>query len=187
MGKCSIYTRTGDKGMTSLVGGKRVSKTHVRLETYGDVDELNAHIGLLRTFLTDEEDKATTLWIQHKMFVIGSHLATDTSDTQLSWSSNLSDNDLQKLETAIDEMDGIVPKLHAFILPGGCKGSAQCQITKTVCRRTERQLLRMAETCQVDEHILAFMNRLSDYFFMLAQKINFQTNTAEIFWDKDCK
>lgn len=195
MGKCTIYTRSGDKGTTSLVGGKRVCKTHVRLEAYGDVDELNAHIGLLRTYLTDADDQAITLWVQHKMFVIGSWLATDTTDTPLSGAGPstqlragcLGDSDLQKLEQAIDAIDETVPKLHAFLLPGGCKGSAQCQVARTVCRRTERQILRMAETCQVDEHILAFMNRLSDYLFMLARKLNFRAGATEIFWDKNCK
>ncbi|MDO4949344.1 MAG: cob(I)yrinic acid a,c-diamide adenosyltransferase [Bacteroidales bacterium] len=187
MGKCSIYTRSGDKGMTSLVGGKRICKTHVRLEAYGDVDELNAHIGLLRTYLADENDLAFTLWVQHKMFVIGSWLATDTSNTPLSAASCLCDNDLQRIENAIDAIDETVPKLHAFLLPGGCEGSAQCQVTRTVCRRTERQILRMAETCQVDGLMLAFMNRLSDYLFMLARKLNFQAGATEIFWDKNCK
>ena len=144
MKKSLIYTRSGDKGKTSLVGGARVSKTHVRLEAYGTVDELNSQLGLLYTYLTDEADKKTILWIQHKLFSVGSYLATDQTNTTLHVESQISDTDIQRLENVIDETDAQLPPLKAFVIPGGVRGSAVCQVCRTVCRRAERRILDMA-------------------------------------------
>ena len=184
--KSLIYTRTGDKGKTSLVGGARVKKTHVRLEAYGTVDELNSQLGLLYTYLTEEGDKKLILWVQHKLFSIGSYLATDQSNTALRIESQIVDEDIHRLENAIDEADASLPPLKAFVIPGGSRGSAVCQVCRTVCRRAERRILTMAEEHEVTENVSAFVNRLSDYLFVLARKMNLLAETDEIYWDKSC-
>lgn len=184
--KSLIYTRTGDKGKTSLVGGARVKKTHVRLEAYGTVDELNSQLGLLYTYLTEEGDKKLILWVQHKLFSIGSYLATDQSNTALRIESQIADEDIHRLENAIDEADVSLPPLKAFVIPGGSRGSAVCQVCRTVCRRAERRILTMAEEHEVTENVSAFVNRLSDYLFVLARKMNLLAETDEIYWDKSC-
>ena len=184
--KSLIYTRTGDKGKTSLVGGARVKKTHVRLEAYGTVDELNSQLGLLYTYLTEEGDKKLILWVQHKLFSVGSYLATDQSNTALRIESQIADEDIHRLENAIDEADASLPPLKAFVIPGGSRGSAVCQVCRTVCRRAERRILTMAEEHEVTENVSAFVNRLSDYLFVLARKMNLLAETDEIFWDKSC-
>lgn len=186
MKKSLIYTRSGDKGKTSLVGGARVSKTHVRLEAYGTVDELNSQLGLLYTYLTDEADKKTILWIQHKLFSVGSYLATDQTNTTLHVESQISDTDIQRLENVIDETDAQLPPLKAFVIPGGVRGSAVCQVCRTVCRRAERRILDMAEEYEVSEEVSAFINRLSDYLFVLARKMNLLYGVDEIYWNKSC-
>ena len=184
--KSLIYTRSGDKGKTSLVGGARVPKTHVRLEAYGTVDELNSQLGLLATYLTAEEDKRLILWIQHKLFSVGSYLATDQTNTTLRIESQIADEDILRLEKAIDEADALLPPLKAFVIPGGSRGSAVCQVCRTVCRRAERRILAMAEEHEVTENVSAFVNRLSDYLFVLARKMNLLTQTDEIYWDNSC-
>ncbi len=184
--KSLIYTRTGDKGKTSLVGGARVKKTHVRLEAYGTVDELNSQLGLLYTYLTEEGDKKLILWVQHKLFSVGSYLATDQSNTALRIESQIADEDIHRLENAIDEADASLPPLKAFVIPGGSRGSAVCQVCRTVCRRAERRILTMAEEHEVTENVSAFVNRLSDYLFVLARKMNLLAETDEIYWDKSC-
>ena len=184
--KSLIYTRTGDKGKTSLVGGARVKKTHVRLEAYGTVDELNSQLGLLHTYLTDEADRKLILWVQHKLFSVGSYLATDQSNTALRIESQIADEDIHRLENAIDEADASLPPLKAFVIPGGSRGSAVCQVCRTVCRRAERRILTMAEEHEVTENVSAFVNRLSDYLFVLARKMNLLAETDEIYWDKSC-
>ena len=184
--KSLIYTRTGDKGKTSLVGGARVKKTHVRLEAYGTVDELNSQLGLLYTYLTEEGDKKLILWVQHKLFSVGSYLATDQSNTALRIESQIADEDIHRLENAIDETDALLPPLKAFVIPGGSRGSAVCQVCRTVCRRAERRILTMAEEHEVTENVSAFVNRLSDYLFVLARKMNLLAETDEIYWDKSC-
>ena len=184
--KSLIYTRTGDKGKTSLVGGTRVAKTHVRLEAYGTVDELNSQLGLLYTYLTDEDDRKLILWVQHKLFCVGSYLATDQANTTLRIESQVADEDIVRMEKAIDEADGQLPPLKAFVIPGGSRGSAVCHVCRTVCRRAERRILAMAEEHEVTENVSAFVNRLSDYLFVLARKINLLSQTDEIYWDKSC-
>lgn len=187
MKKSMIYTKTGDKGTTSLVGGTRVPKTHIRLEAYGTIDELNSHLGLLQTYLTDEADKQLISRVQNKLFSVGSYLATDQQKTELRMESRIEGYDIELLEQAIDAIDNALPPLNAFILPGGARGAAICHICRTVCRRAERRILVLAEECEIDAHVTAFVNRLSDYLFILARKLNQLTKTDEIFWDKSCK
>ena len=186
MKKSLIYTRTGDKGKTSLVGGTRVPKTHVRLEAYGTVDELNSQLGLLYTYLTEEDDRKSILWVQHKLFSVGSYLATDQNNTTLRMESQIADEDIHRLERAIDEVDALLPPLKAFVIPGGSRGSAVCQVCRTVCRRAERRILAMADGHEVTENVSAYINRLSDYLFVLARKMNLLSQTDEIYWDKSC-
>lgn len=186
MKKSLIYTRTGDKGKTSLVGGTRVPKTHIRLEAYGTIDELNAQLGLLYTYLIEEDDRKLILWVQHKLFSVGSYLATDQNNTTLRIESQIADEDVQRLEYAIDEVDGQLSPLRAFVIPGGSRGSAVCQVCRTVCRRAERRILAMAEEHEVATNVSAFVNRLSDYLFVLARKMNLLSQTDEIYWDKNC-
>ena len=181
-----VYTRTGDKGTTSLVGGTRVPKTHIRLEAYGTIDELDTHLGLLCTYLMVPEDKEMVLWVQHKMFTIGSYLATDQEKVELRVESRILDKDIERLEDAIDVIDHSLPPLKSFVIPGGSRESAVCQIGRTVCRRAERRILALAEECEVDEKVIAFVNRLSDYLFVLARKLSILGQTDEIYWDKSC-
>lgn len=190
MKKSLIYTRTGDKGTTSLVGGVRVPKTHARLEAYGTMDELNAQIGYLISLMEDGEDKEMLKFVQHKLFTLGSYLATDTSKMNLGTESHILPEHVARLEQAIDETDASLPELRAFILPGGSLAASVCHICRTVCRRAERRILaleEMDEKCEIDENVKQFVNRLSDYLFILSRKLNQLTRHDEIYWDKSCK
>ena len=171
MKKSIIYTRTGDKGTTSLVGGQRVSKAHDRIESYGTVDELNSFIGLLITALNDEKD---------------TDFLSDQATTELKIESKVTPESIERIEREIDRLDNELPKMHAFILPGGCRSAALAHVCRTVCRRAERQIYRLAENCPVEEPVLIFMNRLSDYFFVLARKECINNNGKEIIWDYTC-
>ena len=183
MKKSIIYTRTGDKGTTSLVGGQRVSKAHDRIESYGTVDELNSFIGLLITALNDEKDTDFLSFIQHKLFTIGSYLATDQATTELKIESKVTPESIERIEREIDRLDNELPKMHAFILPGGCRSAALAHVCRTVCRRAERQIYRLAENCPVEEPVLIFMNRLSDYFFVLARPVSGSDNKESALTD----
>ena len=156
------------------------------MEAYGTVDELNSQLGLLYTYLTEEDDRKLVLWVQHKLFSVGSYLATDQNNTALRIESQIADEDIQRLEHAIDEVDAQLPPLKAFVIPGGARGSAVGQVCRTVCRRAERRILAMAEEHEVTENVSAFVNRLSDYLFVLARKVNLLSQTDEIYWDKSC-
>lgn len=187
MKKSLIYTKGGDAGETSLVGGIRISKTNQKLESYGTVDELNSQVGLLTTYINNEEDLKLLRKIQHTLFNIGSYLATDREKTELHCTSIIRDEDVKIIEAEIDKIDSILPKLNKFILPGGSRGSAVCGVCRTVCRRAERQILKLHEVSEIDANLLAYMNRLSDYFFILSRKINKDDKKEEIFWDNSCK
>ena len=155
MKKSLVYTKTGDKGTTSLVGGSRVPKTHIRLEAYGTVDELNSHLGWLNTYLQDESDRDFILSIQHKLFAIGSHLATDQEKTQLKAASIITPENVENIEREIDKLDEQLPELCAFIIPGGSRGAAVCHVCRTICRRAERRILALSETCTISPEVLA--------------------------------
>lgn len=187
MKKSLVYTKTGDRGTTGLIGGTRIPKSHIRLEAYGTVDELNSNIGLLITYLNGEHDREFLLHVQNKLFAVGSHLATDQEKVQLKDASIITLADIERMEREIDAMDEILPPLTAFVLPGGAPGAAVCHICRTVCRRAERRILALAETCQISPELLAYVNRLSDYLFVLSRKINFNEGKVEIFWNNSCK
>ncbi len=182
MKKSMVYTRTGDKGMTSLVGGTRVPKNDIRLEAYGTVDELNSEIGLLVSLITDERDVAFLHGVQNRLFVVGSNLATDQSITELRQASVMTTEDVEEMEREIDRIDSALPKHNAFVLPGGCQASAVCNVCRTVCRRSERRILTLAQEAQVQEELMKYINRLSDYLFVLSRKINIDSKKDEIFW-----
>ncbi len=187
MKKSLVYTKTGDRGTTALVGGTRVPKTHIRLEAYGTIDELNSHLGVLIAHLTDEHDAGFIRAIQHRLFAIGSHLATDLEKMRLNCASIITTENIENIEHEIDVIDDQLPELRAFILPGGSLGAAQCHVCRTVCRRAERRILALAETCTIAPELVAYVNRLSDYLFILSRKINNMDGKAEIFWDNSCK
>ena len=179
-----IYTRTGDTGMTSLVGGQRVPKTHLRLEAYGTVDELNSHLGLLLTYLIGDTDRAMILSVQNLLFSIGSMLATDTTQRDVRPGRYVTTQDVEELEHAIDAAENGLSPWRGFILPGGTRGAAVAHICRTVCRRAERQIHRLAEQTEVDSMLTTYINRLSDYLFVLARKINKSESVEENIWHK---
>jgi len=177
-----IYTKTGDTGETGLIGGTRVSKSDVRIEAYGTVDELNSYIGLLICYDAIQDQKSVLEKIQHKLFVIGSHLATDLNATTLSEKSIISTSDITKIEQEIDKMNGELPDLCAFILPGGSFEASFCHICRTVSRRAERRIVALNNIQNIDNKIIIYINRLSDYLFTLARFVSFKLGTKEILW-----
>ena len=193
MEKSMIYTKTGDKGMTSLVGGQRVSKTDLRLEAYGTVDELNSQLGLLLTEVGDASDHALLNEVQNHLFVVGGYLATDQSTTQLRAQSVVTPAMIESLEKAVDEIDSSLPKLRAFVLPGGTRGASMAHVCRTVCRRAERRILALnnqlkeRDEAELDANVLSYMNRLSDFLFVLARKMNIIEGQKEIIWKNPCK
>ncbi|MEG1581195.1 MAG: cob(I)yrinic acid a,c-diamide adenosyltransferase [Bacteroidaceae bacterium] len=180
MKKSNLYTRTGDDGTTSLVGGVRVEKTHVRLEAYGTIDELNSQLGLLLAYLppsTPSSDRFCVVNFQNKLFAIGASLASPEGQP---YAKPLTPLDIKELEVAIDVLDADLPPLHQFILPGGTRAAAICHVCRTVCRRAERRMLGVREQGEVDPLALVYINRLSDYLFALARKLNFRAKKQEI-------
>ncbi|MDE7427199.1 MAG: cob(I)yrinic acid a,c-diamide adenosyltransferase [Muribaculaceae bacterium] len=183
--KSNVYTRTGDSGTTSLVGGTRVPKTHPRLEAYGTVDELNSWLGLLIQLPeVPAPQKEVMAQIQHKLFDIGCMLATEPDSA---WQpQSLPESALTAMENAIDTMDAQLPVHNRFILPGGTCASAYANIARTVARRTERRILTLAQDAPVDPLLIKYINRLSDYLFILSRAINISCGASEIFWNKNC-
>lgn len=184
MKKSLVYTKTGDKGKTSLVGGTRVSKTHIRLESYGSVDELNSFVGWLNVEIHDEETHRFLLFIQHKLFTVGSYLATETESMAPKAASILTEADISRIEQQIDKTDSELPRLNRFVLPGGCESASRAHICRTVARRAERNVYRVAENYPVATEVLVFLNRLSDYFFVLARRES-NKYSKEIYWEQD--
>lgn len=178
-----VYTKTGDKGQTSLVGGQRVSKCCERLESYGTVDELNSHIGVLITYCSDDKDKDFLVDVQGKLFVVGGYLATDNSQREIRQGNIVTTEMVEEVEHEIDRLQELLPPLKLFILPGGSRAASYAHVCRTVCRRAERCILRLVETgAEVDDNVAAYVNRLSDYLFVLARKLNVDNNTGDIVW-----
>ncbi len=176
-----IYTKTGDKGKTSLFGGKRVSKAHPRIESYGTIDELNVHTGLLRDHLTDPRVCNILLEIQDRLFTIGSCLAADPDKPHLI-KPDLIPDDILTLEREIDDMNKSLPEMHAFVLPGGHPSVCYCHLARVVCRRAERLVITLHEQEKIDDLIIQYLNRLSDYFFVLSRLVGQRLNAKEILW-----
>ena len=178
-----IYTRTGDNGTTSLVGGKRVSKTDPRLDAYGTIDELNSFIGLmLSTMDSKAENPENIRWIQQKLFNIGGCLATDTSAFELPESCKVQAQDVERIEHMIDAVQEGLPQQHSFILPGGTQAASYAHVARTVCRRAERLILALPDEAKAPSELLQYVNRLSDYLFVLARRINFFAGVDENIW-----
>ena len=187
-----VYTRTGDKGMTDLVGGVRISKTDPRLEAYGTTDELSSHLGLLAAMMANdehplEEERQMLVRCQNNLFIIGSYLAIDQSQTPLYDFAKLPDGETALLEERIDNLMATLPERQGFVLPGGTVSAAQCHVCRTVCRRAERRILELAQKAQVDDYIIQYVNRLSDYLFVLAKIINFNAGQSENLWQNTCR
>lgn len=176
-----IYTKTGDSGITSLIGGIKVPKHHLRVECYGTIDELNSHIGLINGHDTCQKTADELLEIQHLLFAIGALLASDPENVKMKLYS-LSNDDIKFLETAIDHMDRELKPLKNFILPGGSPLVSNIHIARCVCRRAERLVVQLAASSEVSSNIIVYLNRLSDYLFILARKVAKDTGVKEIVW-----
>jgi cob(I)alamin adenosyltransferase len=180
-----IYTRTGDDGTTGLIGGSRVKKHNIRLESYGTIDELNSYIGVIRSMQTDPHTDQVLEIIQNKLFVIGANLATDESINLIKKQLPCKKADIELLENEMDDMSKSLPELRNFILPGGSQVSSFCHVARTVCRRAERHMVELAESKEVAPLLIKFVNRLSDYLFVLSRKLNLDQNTPEILWSPE--
>jgi len=178
-----IYTKTGDKGTTSLIGGTKVPKSHLRIEAYGTVDELNSYIGLCRDLLQDEQSRQMLQEAQDRLFTIGAALACDPVKEPKMRIPDLKESDISLLETEMDRMDTFIPPMKSFILPGGHPALSQLHIARCVCRRAERCCVRLEmESLEVEGLILKYLNRLSDYLFVLSRYTGHLLQVAEIPW-----
>ena len=180
--KVKIYTKTGDDGTTGLVGGSRVKKYDPRLEAYGTVDELNSWIGMLRSQNLSDVENSYLIQIQNKLFNIGSRLASDEKSEEFTRPLSISDSDIKEIEDAIDDLEKGLPELRQFILPGGDIVVSQCHIARTVCRRAERRILEFSDQNPVQPGILKYINRLSDFLFILSRKQAFDKGANETPW-----
>lgn len=183
-----IYTKTGDKGTTALYGGTRVPKHHIRIESYGTVDELNSYIGLVRDQEMNAHYKDLLTQIQERLFTLGAILATDPEKEKLKSGKErlnipkIDEDDIQLLETEMDRMNESLPPMTHFVLPGGHPTVSYCHITRTICRRAERLTTLLNEQEPIDSLVLKYLNRLSDYLFVLARKLTYDLQLEEIKW-----
>jgi cob(I)alamin adenosyltransferase len=176
-----IYTKTGDKGETALFGGKRVPKSHLRVDAYGTVDELNSFIGCLRDQVQDQPTRDLLALTQHRLFTLGAHLASDPAKHPPT--PDLLPDDIQLLEKEMDRMDDQLPPLKHFILPGGHPAVSACHVCRTVCRRAERLAVALAQSGEpVEDLAIQYLNRLSDYFFILARYLAHILGAEEVIW-----
>ncbi len=176
-----IYTKTGDAGKTSLLGGSRVAKYHLRIEAYGTVDELNAHIGLLRSYKECQVHEEILLQVQDRLFTIGSELASEPGDRKFKI-PQIQQDDIEVLEKQIDQMDADLPPMRNFVLPGGSLAVSQAHVARCVCRRAERIVLHLKDESDVKEPIPIYLNRLSDFLFILSRKLAHTTGVVESPW-----
>jgi cob(I)alamin adenosyltransferase len=176
-----IYTKTGDEGTTSLFGGKRVSKADLRIDSYGTVDELNSYIGLLRDQEVNKKRKEVLIEVQDRLFTVGSILATELGNTKVKIPA-LIESDIQFLEKEIDKMDAELPPMKFFVLPGGHSSVSFGHVARTVCRRAERLIIELNNQEKIDPMVIKYMNRLSDYLFMLCRKMSNELGAEEIPW-----
>lgn len=178
-----IYTKTGDKGGTSLIGGVRVPKNHIRIESYGTVDELNSYIGMVNDMAANEQVSAWLREIQDRLFTVGSVLATNPDKEVKMKLPDLHDADVTWLEHRIDMMNEILPEMRSFILPGGNLASSTCHVARCVCRRAERICVAMQESQEfIPPLIIQYLNRLSDFLFVLCRYLTHINNAPEIPW-----
>jgi cob(I)alamin adenosyltransferase len=176
-----VYTKTGDKGSTALFGGARVPKNHIRIESYGTVDELNSYVGLIRDYLENEALRDTLKEIQDRLFTLGAILATDPSKNNLK-TPDLHEADVTYLESEIDAMEEKLPALKHFILPGGHPAVSFCHVARCVCRRAERMTVALNENEPVLPVVMQYLNRLSDYLFVLGRYVGSLLEAEEVCW-----
>lgn len=176
-----IYTKTGDSGTTSLFGGKRVPKSELRIDTYGTVDELNSYIGLLRDQPVNEKRKEILVEVQDRLFTIGSILATEPGNTKVKI-PHVNEADIQCLEKEIDAMEQTLPPMKSFVLPGGHPSVSFCHVARTVCRRAERLTVALNNAEKIDELVIKYLNRLSDFLFVLSRKMTQELGVEEAPW-----
>jgi len=183
-----VYTKTGDTGTTALFGGTRVPKHHIRIESYGTVDELNSHIGLIRDQDINVLYKNVLIEVQDRLFTVGAILATPPEKEILKNGqprlniNRISEEDIALLENEIDSMDTALPQMTHFVLPGGHTTVSYCHIARCVCRRAERLATHLHELEPTDEQVIKYLNRLSDYLFVLARKLSFDLQAEEVKW-----
>lgn len=178
-----IYTKTGDQGKTSLIGGTKVPKSHIRIETYGTVDELNSYIGLVNDVLSDEPSKIILKEIQDRLFTIGSSLACDPDKEPLMKMPDLKESDIALLEQEIDRMNEVLPPMKSFILPGGHVAVSTTHVARCICRRAERHCVNMQQQdVFVDPLVIKYLNRLSDHLFVLSRYTGHLLNAPEVPW-----
>lgn len=183
-----IYTKTGDKGTTSLFSGTRVPKHHIRIESYGTIDELNSHIGLVKDQEIQPETRDILNRIQDRLFTIGSTMATEPEKATLKSGKprlnipSISEEDILLLENEMDKMNEVLPEMTHFVLPGGHQAVSFCHIARCVCRRAERIATALYEISPFDELVLKYLNRLSDYLFVLARKLSQDLHAKEVKW-----
>mgnify|MGYP001257470065 FL=1 len=183
-----IYTKTGDTGTTALFGGTRVAKHHIRIESYGTVDELNSYIGLIRDQEIDLDIKEVLIDIQNKLFTVGAILATPPEKETLKNGKErlnipkISEQDITRLETQMDKMNELLPQMTHFVLPGGHTTVSYCHIARCVCRRAERISTLLNEQQGIDPRVLKYLNRLSDYLFVVARKLSYDLKADEVKW-----
>lgn len=176
-----IYTKTGDAGETSLIGGVRVPKSHIRIESYGTVDELNSYLGLIKDQIKNSSIEALIYEIQDRLFTIGSVLASDPEKSKMKV-PDLHEEDLLVLEKAIDQMNEELPELKSFVLPGGNLVASHCHVARCICRRAERMVVLLSQNAPVPSLIISYLNRLSDYLFVLARYQVFLHKGEELPW-----
>lgn len=185
MEKSKLYTATGDAGTTSLVGGTRVRKNSARLEAYGTLDEFSSALGIVIAMPDCEDDsRQQLLKIQNTLFNLGGYLACEVKDGEQPKAWGLTQTDIVNIEQDIDRLDSATPKINAFVLPGGTLISAHTHLARTICRRAERCIVTLMEETYVDPDLLKYINRLSDYLFILARYFNFKNGVDEIIWKK---
>jgi len=183
-----IYTKTGDQGETSLFGGQRVKKYNLRIEAYGTIDELNSYIGLIRDQKIDQGSYDSLIKIQNQLFTIGAMLATPIDKEKLKSGNDrlkipkLSENEIKFLEDEMDRMNISLKQMTHFILPGGHQTVSFCHIARCICRRAERITVELADNDVINENIIIYLNRLSDYLFVLARKLTYDNKAVEIAW-----
>ncbi|HCQ13629.1 cob(I)yrinic acid a,c-diamide adenosyltransferase [Flavobacterium sp.] len=183
-----VYTKTGDTGTTALFGGTRVPKHHIRIESYGTVDELNSHIGLIRDQEINQLYKNVLIEVQDRLFTVGAILATPPEKETLKngekrlQNLGIQESDIEYLENQIDAMEESLPQMTHFVLPGGHTTVSYCHIARCVCRRAERLAVHLNDIEPTDELVIKYLNRLSDYLFVLARKLSFDLNADEVQW-----
>ena len=182
-----VYTKTGDKGTTSLIGGTRVKKSDLRIETYGTVDELNAYLGVLSSYITEPDTLNLLSEIQNVLFNVGCNLAMG-DDFKKDLKESVVDSMLiDHVEKMIDKMQAAIPELRQFVIPGGARSASFAHVARTVCRRAERLIIALDAISPVDSTLMAYINRLSDYFFVLSRYLNIIENVTEKTWKNPCK